>query len=83
VGRSSESPLDEDTEGMTDERRERHFRMDLRTGRILDGTPEPPVEELPDERWRYLGEIDPATGRSTVDVSKASGWRPIEGFWRW
>jgi hypothetical protein len=36
----------------------------------------------PEERWRYLGEIDPATGRSTVDLSKASGWRPIEELWR-
>lgn len=47
---------------MTDDRRERHFRMDLRTGRVLNGTPEPPVEEIPDEEWRPIGEIDPMTG---------------------
>ena len=40
---------------MTDERRERHFRIDLRTGGILDGTPEPPVEEIPNEEWRPIG----------------------------
>ena len=65
------------------ERRERRFTMDRRSGHILDGTPEPPVEEIPDERWRLLGEIDPVTGRSTVDVSKASGWLPLGEFWRW
>lgn len=65
------------------ERRERHFRMDLRTGRVLNGAPEPPVEEVPDEVWRPLGEIDPATGRSTVDLEKARRWRPLSEFWRW
>jgi hypothetical protein len=65
------------------ERREHRFTMDLRSGRILGGTPEPAVEDLPDEDWRPLGEIDPATGRSTVDYSKASGWRPLRDFlWR-
>jgi hypothetical protein len=64
------------------EPRERQFRMDLQTG-ILDGSPEPPVKEIPDEDWRPIGEIDPATGRSTVDYSKASGWRPLKEFLRW
>jgi hypothetical protein len=65
------------------DRRERRFTLDLRSGRILDGTPEPAVEEIPDEEWRPIGEIDPATGRSTVDVSKARGWRPLKEFLRW
>jgi hypothetical protein len=68
---------------MSDERRERQFTLDLRSGRILDGTPEPPVEEIPDEDWRPLGEIDPTTGLSTVDYSKARRWRRIDEFWRW
>jgi hypothetical protein len=44
------------------ERRERHFRIDLRTGRILDDTPEPPVEEIPEDEWRPLGTIDQTGG---------------------
>jgi hypothetical protein len=36
-----------------------------------------------EERWRYIGEIDPTTGRSTVDLEKARHWRPINEFWRW
>jgi hypothetical protein len=60
------------------ERREHRFTKD-RGGHILDGTPEPAVEELPDEEWRPLGEIDPATGRSTVDYSLANRWRPHRG----
>jgi hypothetical protein len=68
---------------MSDERRERRFTLHLRSGRILDDSPEPAVREIPDEDWRPIGEIDPATGRSTVDYSKASGWRPVEEFWRW
>jgi hypothetical protein len=31
------------------ERRERRFTMDLRSGRILDGTPDAAVEEIPEE----------------------------------
>jgi hypothetical protein len=65
------------------DRREHRLQMDLRSGRILDGTSEP--EEIPEENWHWrpLGEIDPATGRSTVDYSKASGWRPLRDFlWR-
>ena len=65
------------------ERREHRFTMDLRSGRILDGTPDHPVEVIPDEEWRPIGEIDPATGRSTVDYSRASRWRPLSEFWRW
>ena len=65
------------------ERRERRFRMDLRTGRILDGTPEPPVEEIPDEEWRPIGTIDRETGCSYVDLEKARRWRPLSEFlWR-
>jgi hypothetical protein len=65
------------------ERRERRFTMDLRSGRVLDGTPEPQVEEIPDEEWRLLGEIDPIREGSTVDYSKARGWRPLgEVLWR-
>jgi hypothetical protein len=68
---------------MSTERREHRFTMDTRTGRILDGTPESPVEDLPDEEWRPIGEIDPLTGRANVDYSKASGWRPLhEWLWR-
>jgi hypothetical protein len=67
---------------MSTERREHRFRMDLRTGRILDGTPEPPVEDLPDEDWRPSGEIDPVTG-PRIDWALASCWRPIEELWRW
>jgi hypothetical protein len=59
------------------ERREHRFTMDVRSGRILDGTPEPAVEDLPDEEWRPLGEIDPITGRATVDYTRASAWRPL------
>jgi hypothetical protein len=44
------------------ERRERRFAMDLRSGRILDGTPEPAVEEIPEEEWPPIGEIEPITG---------------------
>jgi hypothetical protein len=65
------------------DRRERRFTMDLRSGRILDGTPEPPLEDIPDELWRPVGEIDPATWRSTVDLEKARRWRPLSEFWRW
>jgi hypothetical protein len=65
------------------ERRERQFTLDLRSGRILDGTPEPPVEEIPDEEWRPIGAIDPANGRSTIDLEKARRWRPFSEFWRW
>ena len=61
--------------------------MDLRSGRILDGTPEADSQRVADleseERWRYLGEVDPITGRSTVDYSLANRWRPIGEFWRW
>jgi hypothetical protein len=65
------------------EYRKRWFTMDLRSGRILDGTTEPPLEEIPEEDWRPIGEIDPVTGRSIVDLEKARRWRPIEEFWRW
>jgi hypothetical protein len=66
-------------------RRRRRQREDEGGGRpapersVYEDRPAPE----PEERWRYLGEIDPKTGRSTVDYSKASGWRPIEEFWRW
>ena len=66
--------------------RERRFTMDSRSGRILDATPqgEPPGRPpKPEERWRSLGEIDPTTGRLTVDYSEARRWRPIEEFWQW
>jgi hypothetical protein len=62
--------------------RERWFTMDLRSGRILDATPEADSQRVR-IRWRYLGELDPATGRSTVDYSAARRWRPIEEFSRW
>jgi hypothetical protein len=65
------------------DRRERRFTLDLRSGRILDGSPEPAVREIPDEEWHPIGEIDAVTGRSTVDVSKARGWRPLGEFLRW
>ncbi|HEX3326694.1 MAG TPA: hypothetical protein VHV50_06840 [Actinomycetota bacterium] len=65
------------------ERRERRFTMDLRRGRILDGTPEPLVEKIPDEEWRPIGEIDPIAGGSTVDLEKARRWRPLSEFRRW
>jgi hypothetical protein len=65
------------------EYRERRWTMDLRSGRILDGSPEPAVEDIPEQEWRPLGEIDPATWRSTVDLGNARRWRPIEEFWRW
>ncbi len=56
--------------------------MDLRSGRILDGTPEPPVEELPDEEWRPIGELDPVTG-PRIDWALASHRRPLSEFlWR-
>lgn len=68
---------------MSSEPREHRFTMDLRSGCILDGTPKAPVDEIPDEDWRPIGEIDPITGRSTVDLEKARRWRPIEEFWGW
>jgi hypothetical protein len=36
----------------------------------------------PEEEWRPIGEIDPVTGHSTVDLEKARRWRPIEELWR-
>jgi hypothetical protein len=58
------------------EHRERRFTMDLRSGRILDGTPEPPVEKIPDEEWRPIGEIDPVTGgASSTSRRPAAGVR--------
>ena len=64
------------------DRRERRFRMDLRSGRIVDL--DAPIEEAGDEeRWRPIGEIDPVTGRSTVDYSNARRWRPLAERWRW
>ena len=64
------------------ERRERRFTMDLRSGRILDGTPEPEVEDISDEDWRPIGEIDPVTG-PRIDWTLASHWRPLSEFlWR-
>jgi hypothetical protein len=39
------------------ERRERRFTMNLRSGRILGGTPEPAVEEIPDVDWRPTEEF--------------------------
>jgi hypothetical protein len=64
------------------ERRERRFTLDTRTGRILDGTPEPPVEEVPDEEWRPIGELDPVTG-PRIDWALTSHWRPLSEFlWR-
>jgi hypothetical protein len=68
---------------MISDRREHRFSMDLRSVRILDGTSEPAVEDLPDEDWRPIGEVDTVTGQSTVDYSAARRWRPIEEFWRW
>jgi hypothetical protein len=65
------------------ERRERRFTLDLPSGRILDGTPESPVDKISDEEWRPIGEIDPITGRCTVDLEKARRWRPLSEFWRW
>jgi hypothetical protein len=65
------------------DRRERRFTLDLRSGRIVDGSPEPAVEEIPDEDWRPIGEIDPITGRSTVDLEKARPWRSLSELWRW
>jgi hypothetical protein len=38
-------------------------------------------EEAEEERIP-LGELDPVTGRSTADYSKASGWRPLDEFLR-
>jgi hypothetical protein len=36
-----------------------------------------------EEHWTYLGEIDPVTGFSTFDYSRASRWRPLGEFlWR-
>jgi hypothetical protein len=64
-----------DAELMSDERRERRFRMDLRTGKIID-LDAPPVDE---DDWRLLGEIDPITGRSTVDYSKGPPLAPVVG----
>jgi hypothetical protein len=55
------------------ERREHRFTMDLRSGRILDGTPESPVEEIPDEEWRPIGEIDPMTGTPS-STAGVGGW---------
>jgi hypothetical protein len=57
------------------------FTLDLRTGRILDGTHEPPVEDIPDEDWRPIGEIEPVTG-PRIDWTLAIAWRPLEEFWR-
>jgi hypothetical protein len=62
---------------MTDDRRERRFMMDLRTGRIV-GLDAPAVDEADDDdRWRPIGEIDPTTGRSSVDLTQARRWRPL------
>ena len=62
-------------------RRERHFTLNLTTGEIRPaGVAE---DEAGEERWVRLGEID-RDGRSDVDYSKASGWRPLsEVLWRW
>jgi hypothetical protein len=66
---------------MNDERREHHFRMHLPSGEIED-LDAPPVDEDDEEDWRPIGEIDPVTGRSTVDYSLARRWRPLSEFWR-
>jgi hypothetical protein len=60
---------------------EHHFTLNLRTGQVRPtGETEGPDHE---EEWTEIGELDPVTGSSTVDVSKASGWRPVEEFlWR-
>jgi hypothetical protein len=66
---------------MTRNRAERHFVLDLRSGMIRAADqPEPEDDE---EEWTEIGEIDPLTGRSTVDLEKARGWRPLSEFWRW
>jgi hypothetical protein len=63
--------------------REQRFTLDLRSGRILDATPEPPAEDLPEEEvWIPLGELDSPPG-PRVDYSKARRWRPLSEFWRW
>jgi hypothetical protein len=67
---------------VSDERRERRFRIDLSSGRIVD-LDAPPVDEDDEEDWRPIGEIDPVTGRSTVDLAKARRWRSLAEFWRW
>jgi hypothetical protein len=65
---------------------ERRFTLDLRSGQIWPAgprRPEPPVEDIPDEEWTEIGELNRVTGRSTLDIEKARRWRPIEEFWRW
>ena len=65
---------------MSDEHRERRLRMHLAGGRIVDpDAPPPPADD--EDRW--LGEIDPVTGRSTVDLEKARRWRPPAEVRRW
>jgi hypothetical protein len=61
------------------DRRERRFTLDLPSGRILDGSPEPPVREIPDEEWRPIGRLDSPTG-PMVDYSLAHRWRPLSEF---
>ena len=65
------------------DRVEHHFRMDLRTGEIvpLDAHGRAPRADE-EARWRPLGEIGRATGR-TVDLEKARRWRPLSDRWRW
>jgi hypothetical protein len=46
----------------------------------LDATPPPADDE---DRWRPIGEIDPVTGRSTVDLEKARRWTPLAELRRW
>ena len=63
-----------------DDRRERRFTMNTKTGEIR---PARVGVGLPgEEQWVQLGEIDPLTGRSTVDYSRASAWRPLSELWR-
>lgn len=58
--------------------------MDLRTGEIVSLDAHERAPRADDEdRWRPIGEIDPATGRAQVDYGQAQRWRPLaELLWR-